>query len=273
MPLAAADMITASRAEPHADARAFRAEVRRGAHTRHSAGAAPGMVQGNVAILPADVAADFLRFCQRNPKPCPLIGMSEPGDPRLPELGDIDIRTDVPAYRVFEHGELVAEPTELSKWWRADLVVFVLGCSLSFDQAMRDAGLRLRHVELDQEVPMYRTSIETAPAGRFRGPMVVSMRPFLPKDAIRAIQITSRFPQMHGAPVHFGDPDAIGIADLARPDYGEPTVIEPGEVPVFWACGVTPQAVVAASRPALCITHKPGHMLVTDRRISEFAVF
>ena len=263
--------MTEAAATPLAKAQAFREKVRRGEHARHTAGQAPGMVQGNVAILPADLAADFLRFCLRNPKPCPLIGMSEPGDPRLSELGDIDIRTDVPAYRVYEHGELVAEPTDLSDWWREDLVAFVLGCSLSFDEALQDAGLRLRHVELDREVPMYRTSIATAPAGPFHGPMVVSMRPFTPKDAIRAIEVTSRHPRMHGAPVHFGDPGAIGIADPARPDYGEPTIVEPGEVPVFWACGVTPQAVVAASRPALCITHKPGHMLVTDRRIGELA--
>ena len=223
-----------------AQAQAFRKKVRRGEHTRHTAGQASGMVQGNVAILTADLAADFLRFCLRNPKPCPLIGMSEPGDPRLPELGDIDIRTDVPAYRVYEHGELVAEPTDLLDRWRPDLVAFVLGCSLSFDEALQGAGLRLRHVELDREVPMYRTSIATAPAGPFHGPMVVSMRPFAPKDAIRAIEVTSRHPRMHGAPVHFGDPAAIGIADLARPDYGQPTVVEPGEVPVFGP---------AASRP------------------------
>jgi uncharacterized protein YcsI (UPF0317 family) len=263
-------MIDASSA-PLAQAQAFREKVRRGGHARHTAGQAPGMVQGNVAILTADLAGDFLRFCLRNPKPCPLIGMSEPGDPRLPELGDIDIRTDVPAYRVYEHGELVAEPTDVLDRWRSDLVAFVLGCSLSFDEALLDAGLRLRHVELDREVPMYRTSIATATAGPFHGPMVVSMRPFAPRDAIRAIEVTSRHPRMHGAPVHFGDPAAIGIADVARPDYGEPTIMEPGEVPVFWACGVTPQAVVAASRPALCITHKPGHMLVTDRLNSDLA--
>ena len=256
---------------PLARAQAFRAKVRSGVHIRHTAGQAPGMVQGNVAILPADLAGDFLRFCVRNPKPCPLIGTSEPGDPRLPELGDIDIRTDVPAYRVYERGELVAEPTDLLDRWRPDLVAFVLGCSFSFEAALLEAGLPLRHVELDREVPMYRTTIPTAPAGPFHGPMVVSMRPFLPKDAIRAIEITARHPRMHGAPVHFGDPEAIGIADLARPDYGQPTVVEPGEVPVFWACGVTPQAVVAACRPPLCITHKPGHMLVTDRRIVELS--
>ena len=256
----------------HDEARAFRAEVRRGAHSHHTGGRAGGMVQANVAILPADLAADFHRFCQRNPKPCPLIGMSEPGDPHLHELGDIDIRTDVPAYRVFEHGELVAEPTDISDWWRPDLVAFALGCSYSFEEALLDAGLRLRHIELDREVPMFRTSIATAPAGPFHGPMVVSMRPFTPADAIRAIQITSRYPQTHGAPVHFGDPAAIGIKDVMRPDYGEPTEFEPGEVPVFWACGVTPQAIIAASRPAFCITHKPGHMLVTDRLSSELAV-
>lgn len=256
-----------------AEARAFRSRVRAGEHRRHTAGQAPGVVQGNLVILPEEDASDFLRFCHRNPKPCPLIGVGEPGASRIPELGeDIDLRTDVPLYRVFENGEPVAEVSDLGDWWRADLVAFVLGCSYSFEEALQEAGLRLRHVEIDREVPMYRTAIETMAAGRLHGPLVVSMRPFVPADAIRAIQITSRFPRVHGAPVHFGDPAAIGIRDLAATDYGAPVPLEPGEVPVFWACGVTPQAVVAASRPRLCITHKPGHMLVTERLNAEFAL-
>jgi uncharacterized protein YcsI (UPF0317 family) len=246
-------------------ARRVRMTVRSGEHTGHTVGQASGIVQGNVVILPAKGAGDFLRFCQRNPKPCPLLAVSEPGDPTLPRLGDdIDIRTDVPQYRIFEHGEPVDEPFDLRGRWRPDLVTFVLGCSFSFEQPLLQAGLRLRYVEEDRDVAMYRTSMATAPAGKFRGPMVVSMRSFTPGDAIRAIQITSRFPQVHGAPVHFGDPAAIGIADLEHPDYGAFTPFPASEVPVFWACGVTPQAVVREARPSFCITHKPGRMLVTD---------
>jgi uncharacterized protein YcsI (UPF0317 family) len=254
------------------EARRFRMTVRAGEHTGHTAGRAPGVVQGNLVVLPADDAVDFLRFCQGNPKPCPLLAASEPGDPTLPQLGeDIDIRTDVPQYRIFEHGEPVADLPDVRDLWRDDLVAFVLGCSFSFEEPLIQAGVRLRYLEEGREVAMYRTSIPTRPAGRFHGPMVVSMRSLTPPDAIRAIQITSRFPQVHGAPVHFGDPQAIGIEDLERPDYGEHTPFPANEVPVFWACGVTPQAVVQQARPAFCITHKPGHMLVTDLLNAELA--
>ncbi len=251
--------------------RAARAIIRSGAYTGHTAGVAPDYVQGNLCILPKDLALDFATFCQRNPKPCPLIGMSAPGDPSLPDLGDIDIRTDVPCYRVFRNGRLVDEPTAIGACWSDDLVAFVLGCSLSFEGPLMAAGIRLQHVERDVTVPMYRTSIDCVPAGPFKGKMVVSMRPMRPADAIRAVQITSRFPAVHGAPVHLGLPEAIGIADLALPDFGDPPEIRPGEIPVFWACGVTPQVAVEAARPALCITHKPGAMLITDRLNSALA--
>jgi len=242
-----------------------RRKIRRGEFTGHTSGLAPGHVQGNVAILPADLAGDFLRFCQRNPKPCPLLAVGEPGDPRLPALGaDIDIRTDVPRYRVFRDGVLAAEPTSIGDLWRGDLVTFVLGCSFSFEEALVEAGLTLKHHSLGRNVAMYRTSIPTEPAGRFAGPLVVSMRPFKPADAIRAVQITARFPTVHGAPVHIGLPEAIGIADLARPDYGDAVPVGADELPVFWACGVTPQAVIAAVKPPFCITHAPGSMLITD---------
>ena len=239
--------------------------IRSGDYAGHTAGIAPDHVQGNLCILPKDLALDFAAFCQRNPKPCPLIGMGSPGDPTLPDLGDIDIRTDVPRYRVFRDGRLVDEPADIRAYWRDDLVSFVLGCSFSFEGAMLEAGIRLQHVERDTTVPMYRTGIDCVPAGPFRGKMVVSMRPLTPADAIRAVQITSRFPAVHGAPVHLGLPEAIGILDLARPDFGDPAEIGPGQLPVFWACGVTPQVAVEAARPSLCITHKPGAMLVTDR--------
>jgi len=253
-------------------------EVRRRIRARQvhgtTAGLAPGFVQGNLAILPKNLAADFQRFCALNPKPCPLIGVSEPGDPTLPLLGaDLDIRTDVPGYRVWRDGELIAETADITDFWRDDLVSFVIGCSYSFEEALIEDGIEIRHVTLRRKVPMFRTSIPTVPAGPFHGPMVVSMRPLKPADAIRAIQITSRFPNVHGAPVHLGKPEMIGIADVTKPDYGDAVPIGPDELPVFWACGVTPQAVIAAARPSFCITHAPGSMLVTDLKNAKLAIF
>jgi uncharacterized protein YcsI (UPF0317 family) len=247
------------------DPREVRLAIRSRRHTGHTAGLAPGHVQGNLCILPREYADEFRQFCERNPKPCPLIGMSAPGDPRIPALGaDLDIRTDVPRYRVYEHGELKGEVDDLKALWRDDLVSFVLGCSFSFEEALMKAGLRLRYVDQGRNVPMYRTNVETTPAGRFRGKLVVSMRPFKAADAIRAIEITSRYPQVHGSPVHIGFPEKIGIADLGSPWAGDPTEVKDDELPLFWACGVTPQSVVLDAKPSLCITHAPGHMLVTD---------
>jgi uncharacterized protein YcsI (UPF0317 family) len=234
---------------------------------------APGYVQGNLAILPKALADDFHRFCHRNPKPCPLLAASEPGDPHLPSLGaDLDIRTDIPCYRVWRHGELVDEVDDLRQIWRDDLVSFVLGCSFSFEEALIENGLEVRHIARGSNVPMYRTSIQTAPAGPFHGPMVVSMRPYKPADAIRAIQVTSRFPSVHGAPVHIGKPGMIGIEDIARPDYGDAVPVRDDEFPVFWACGVTPQSVIATVKPEFSITHAPGYMLVTDLLNARLAV-
>jgi uncharacterized protein YcsI (UPF0317 family) len=252
---------------------AVRLACREGSFTGPTAGLAPGFVQGNLVVLPQDLTSDFLRFCQLNPKPCPLIGISNAGDPQIPSLGlDLDIRTDLPGYRVWQNGEIANEPSDVLSWWRNDLVAFVIGCSLSFEEALLAEGLPLRHVAKRARVPMYRSNIECRPAGLFAGPMVVSMRPLAPSDAIRAIQITSRYPAVHGAPVHIGIPEAIGIGDLARPDYGDPVEMLPGELPVFWACGVTPQAIIASVRPQFAITHGPGLMLVTDLRNSHLAV-
>ncbi len=251
-------------------AREARQAIRAGRWREHTSGLAPANVQGNVAILPAALASDFLRFCQRNPKPCPLLAVSEPGDPMLPTLGaDIDIRSDVPRYRVWRDGELADEPSDIGALWQGDLVSFVLGCSFSFEHALIAAGIELRHVRQGKNVAMYRTNIQTTPAGPFHGPMVVSMRPMKAADAIRAVQVTARVPAVHGAPVHLGDPALIGIADIGRPDFGDPVEIKSDELPVFWACGVTPQAVVMAARPAFCITHAPGYMLITDRLNSD----
>jgi len=259
--------------EERATGYAARLRVRSGEHTGHTSGMALGFAQGNVVILPAALADDFLRFCQSNPKPCPLLAVSQPGDPNLPALGaDLDIRTDVPRYRVFRKGELIDEPTSIGWLWRDDLVTFVLGCSYSFEEALIADGLEVRNISLGRSVAMFRTNVATAPAGRFHGPLVVSMRPFKPADAIRAIQITTRFPAVHGAPVHIGLAEAIGIRDLAQPDYGDAVPVNADELPVFWACGVTPQAVIAETRPEFCITHAPGCMLISDLRNSRLAV-
>jgi uncharacterized protein YcsI (UPF0317 family) len=239
-----------------------------------TSGFAPGFVQGNLAVLHKSLAADFLRFCQLNPRPCPLIGMSpKPGDPTIPELGiDLDIRTDIPKYRVWRDGELVGERSDIMAEWNDDLVAFVLGCSFSFEEALIENGIELRHQTCGCNVPMYKTSIACAPSGPFSGPMVVSMRPMKPANAIRAVQITSRFPSVHGAPVHVGLPHLIGIRDIARPDYGDAVEVKADELPVFWACGVTPQAVIANIKPDFCITHAPGSMLISDLRNTQLSV-
>jgi uncharacterized protein YcsI (UPF0317 family) len=254
--------------------RAIRLAARAQRITGQTAGLAPGFVQGNLVVLPASVAEEFLRFCQRNPKPCPLIAVSEPGEPRIVSLGDdVDLRTDLPCYRVWRDGAVVASVPSVADVWRDDLVAFVIGCSFSFEEALTAEGIPLKHVSAGTTVPMYRTNVMCEPAGRFSGPLVVSMRPMNAADAIRAIQITSRFPAVHGAPVHLGDPALIGIRDLSRPDYGDAVAISPDELPVFWACGVTPQAAIAAAGIPFAITHAPGCMLVTDIPNARLAAF
>ena len=249
-----------------------RRRIRSGAFTGPTSGLAPGNVQANLVILPRDLANDFLRFAQANPRPCPVLGVTEVGDPGMPMLGeDLDLRSDLPRYRVWRHGELAEEPTDISHVWRDDLVGFALGCSFSFEEALIEDGIEVRHISCGTNVPMYRTSIACVPAGVFHGPLVVSMRPLRPADAIRAVQITSRFPSVHGAPVHLGLPGQIGIKDLGKPDYGDPVPVHEDELPVFWACGVTPQAAIAAVKPPFCITHAPGAMMITDLRNSRLA--
>src|SRR5947209_2718413 len=224
----------------HATGADVRRLARSGEHTGPTAGMALGHVQANLVIVPRDLAFDFLLFCQRNPKPCPLLDVTEPGspEPKLVAAG-ADLREDLPRYRVYQHGELVDEPVNLRGWWRDDLVGFLLGCSFTFENALLQAGVPVRHIEQGRNVPMYRTNIACRPAGAFRGPLVVSMRPLTPAQAVTATRVCGRFPRAHGTPVHFGDPAALGIRDLGRPDYGDPVEVRPGEVPVFWACGVT----------------------------------
>lgn len=252
----------------------LRQQIRSGTMTSNTSGLCSGFVQGNLCILPQDYANDFLKFCHLNPKPCPIIGMSEsPGDFAVKSLGqDIDLRTDIPQYKLFENGQNVAQVGNIEPYWRDDLVAFVLGCSFSFEEALLADGLDVRNLSQGVNVPMYRTNMACQAAGPFAGNMVVSMRPYKPADAIRAVQICSRFPSVHGAPVHFGDPAAIGIDNIASPDFGDAVTINEGEVPVFWACGVTPQVAVEQAKPAFCITHAPGCMLVTDLNNSKLSI-
>ena len=248
--------------------------IRSGEWRGITSGVAPGHVQANIAILPRDVAFDFLLFCQRNPKPCPMLEVLEPGrfEPSQMAPG-ADLRTDIPRCRVFKDGELVGEEDDLRSLWRDDLVSFLLGCSFSFETAMVNAGIPLRHIDQGKNVAMYITNIETNPAGMFSGPLVVSMRSIHRSQVVRTVQVTSRFPAVHGAPVHIGDPEAIGITDIAHPDFGDAVEIKEGEVPIFWACGVTPQAVALKSKPSFMITHAPGYMFITDWRDEDYAVF
>jgi uncharacterized protein YcsI (UPF0317 family) len=244
----------------------IRAQARSGLLAGPTCGLAPDYLQANLVIVPGDLAFDFLRFCQRNPKPCPILDVTDPGtwDPSRVAPGG-DVRTEVPRYRVYRRGALTEEPTDITRLWRKDLVAFLLGCSFSFEAVMQRAGLPVRHLEQRCNVPMFRTNLPCTPAGPFRGPLVVTMRPLTPAQAIKAVVITSRYPQAHGAPVHFGDPGAIGISDLTQPDFGDAVTVRAGEVPVFWACGVTPQAVLMEAKPEFAITHSPGCMFVTDR--------
>ncbi|HMA34334.1 MAG TPA: putative hydro-lyase [Chloroflexia bacterium] len=249
---------------------ALRAAIRAGEFSGPTAGQAPGFAQANLVILPAAEAAAFRAFCDRNPRPCPVLEVTAPGDPVPHHLAPAaDLRTDLPRYRVYRDGVLVAERTAIRDLWRADLVAFLIGCSFTFESALLAAGIPVRHIELGCNVPMYRTNRPCTPAGRFAGPLVVSMRPLPAGLVAQATAITGRYPRMHGAPIHAGDPAALGIADLAHPDYGDAVPLYAGEQPVFWACGVTPQAVAVAARVPLMITHAPGHMFVGDRTDAE----
>lgn len=242
-----------------------RAACRSVAWSEQTSGLAPGFAQANLVILPADDAFDFLLFCQRNPKPCPLLEVTSAGSPSpRNSASNADIRTDLPKYRVWIDGELTDEPVDITAYWRNDLVSFLIGCSFTFEAALLQACIPVRHLELGCNVPMFKTTIECQPAGRFHGPLVVSMRPLKPADAIKAVQITSQFPGVHGAPIHLGLPELIGISDLQHPDFGDAVPIEKDEIPVFWACGVTPQAAVMKAKPKFVITHSPGCMFVTD---------
>lgn len=251
----------------------IRTIIRQNKLIKPTSGMATGYTQANLVILKKKLAFEFLLFCQRNPKPCPVLDVTEPGSP-IPQLvaPGADLRTDLAKYRIYRNGILLEEATDITRFWEEDLVAFLLGCSFTFESVMLKNRIPIRHIEENCNVAMYKTNIPCIKAGRFEGPLVVSMRPIPEKHVIRTVQITSRFPAVHGAPVHIGNPETIGIQNLDSPDFGDPVTIKEGEVPVFWACGVTPQAVAIQTKPDLMITHSPGHMFITDLRDEQFSV-
>lgn len=251
----------------------IRTLIRQGKWDKPTAGLAMGYAQANLVILPEKYAFDFLLFCQRNPKPCPLLEVLEPGRFRTEFLSrEADLRTDIPRYNLYRQGKLEAEVKEIKSIWGKDFVSFLLGCSFSFEEALVRAKIPVRHLEENKNVPMFISNIACRPAGIFHGPMVVTMRPIAANKVSQAVQITSRYALVHGAPVHIGDPSKIGIRNLQKPDFGDPVTIKKDETPVFWACGVTPQAVVMRAKPDLCITHAPGHMFISDLLNEELAI-
>lgn len=250
-----------------------RSLIRSGEYAGPTGGIARGHVQTNLVVLPESYAFDFLKFCVRNPRSCPVLEVTDAGSPvPLSMAPGADLRTDVPRYRVYEGGEIIDEPTDIRSYWREDLVAFLLGCSFTFERALLGAGLYLAHLDQGKNVPMYITGRDCVPSGPFAGPMVVSMRPYRADEVPLAVAISSRYPTMHGAPVHVGAPEALGIRDLREPEFGDPIEIAEDQIPLFWGCGVTPQAVAMKARPPLMITHSPGHMFITDRLDGEFEV-
>lgn len=244
--------------------------IRDGKWIKPTAGLAPGFTQANLVVLPKKYSFDFFLYCQRNPKPCPILDICEAGEfiPKLTAPTG-DIRTDVPKYRIYKNGELTGEVSNIIDYWTQDMVTFLLGCSFTFENALLEEGIGIRHIEEGKNVPMYITNIECNPAGIFSGETVVSMRPIAEELVEKAVKITGQFPQVHGAPIHIGKPEEIGIKDLAKPDFGDAVNINAGEIPVFWACGVTPQAAVMRVKPEIVITHSPGHMFITDIKDEE----
>lgn len=238
--------------------------------TGPTSGMCPGYAQANLVVLPKEYAYDFLLFTQRNPKSCPVLEVSEEGDRYLRSIAPgADIASEIPKYRIYEKGVLTGEYTNVESFWRKDLVSFLIGCSFSFESELLDAGIEVRHISMGCNVPMYITNIECEPAGIFSGKMVVSMRPIPYEQIVKAVTVTGQMPKVHGTPIHIGDPSVIGIKDVNKPDFGDAVSIMPGEVPVFWCCGVTPQSVVMNVKPSFCITHAPGHMLITDVKNTE----
>ena len=248
-----------------------REKIRAGEYAGSTSGLAPGHVQTNLVVLPEEYAFDFLKFCVRNPRSCPILEVTDAGSPNPSVMApEADLRTDVPRYRVYKEGELVDEPTEILSYWEDGLVSFLIGCSFTFEAALLEAGLGIAHQDQGRNVPMYVTNRKCTPSGTFSGPMVVSMRPYTPEEIPAAVSASGRYPTMHGAPVHVGDSESLGVKDLDEPEFGESIEMGEDQIPVFWACGVTPQAVAMSARPPVMITHSPGHMFITDRLNAEY---
>lgn len=239
--------------------------IRAGKIDFQTSGMCSGYAQANLCILPKDYAFDFLLFCMRNPKPCPILEVGDVGSREFKAMAsEGDVCTDFPKYRIWKNGVLEKEVTDISEYWQDDFVYFLIGCSFSFESEMLEADIPVRHIEENVNVPMFNTNIELASAGAFHGNMVVSMRP-IPNDlVVKAVEVTAAMPKVHGAPIQIGNPEAIGILDVNHPDYGDSVTINEGEVPVFWPCGVTPQNAVMQTKPPIAITHAPGHMFITD---------
>ena len=247
--------------------------IRTGEITRPTAGMCAGYAQANLVILPKKYADDFKEFARKNPKPCPILEVVE-GTPDIHDMGEgASIVTDIPKYFIYRDGVKVDEVTDVSSYWKEDSVAFLIGCSFSFEEALMREGIEVRHIAQGRNVPMHKTNIQTVKAGPFEGPMVCSMRPMTPENAQKAYDITVKMPNVHGAPVHMGDPAQVGVADVMKPDYGEAVDIYEGEIPVFWPCGVTPQAAIENAKPPIVITHAPGHMFITDVLNTELNEF
>ncbi len=258
--------------QPDISAKKLRNLIRTRNWTAPTSGSATGYLQANLVMLPVEAAFNFLLFCVRNPKPCPILDVLEPGQVEPIIAPGADLRTDLPRYKIFQNGHYQTDVEDVSDYFAEDMVSFLLGCSFSFENAMLAAGLPIRNMEENKNVSMYTTNRKCVPAGPFSANLVVTMRPMTPRQAIRATQVTTRFHLTHGAPVHLGDPAEIGISDLDRPDFGDPVSIHDGEIPVFWACGVTSQLAATSAPLSRVITHAPGHMFVTDLKDEDLTI-
>ena len=249
--------------------------IREGVIDFPTAGMCRGYAQANLIILPPEYAADFEEFAKLNPFPCPVLEVIKGEQPLTYDMGEGgNICSDIPRYRIYRDGVWDGETlTDVTEYWKQGYVGFLIGCSFSFEEALMREGIEVRHIAQGRNVPMYKVGIQTVKAGPFEGPMVCSMRPMTPENAQKAYDITVKMPNVHGAPVHMGPAEGVGVKDVMKPDYGDAVDIYEGEIPVFWPCGVTPQAAVENAKPPIAITHAPGHMFITDIINSELNDF
>ena len=248
----------------------LRTLIARGEFSRPTAGECPGYIQTNMVALPRAYAKRFEAFAKANSKAIPVLEIIEDGHCSKTLAPSANILNEIPKYNILKDGILVETLKDITHYASEDLVFFLIGCSFSFENALIENGMPLRHVDEQKNVAMYRTNIKLTPMEGFEGDMVVSMRPIKKEKVADACIVTSHFPKTHGAPIHVGYPDMIGIDDISKPDYGDAIEIKPDEIPLFWPCGVTPQNVITSMKLPFAITHAPGHMFVTDRKDSEY---